>query len=46
MSPLQGIFGTASLDVVEPAIVTVASTTVFVAVEIEKWLRRRAGRNQ
>jgi Ca2+-transporting ATPase len=38
---LQDVFGTAALGPVEFAVVTVASTTVFFAVEMEKWLRRR-----
>jgi Ca2+-transporting ATPase len=38
---LQDVFGTAALGAVEFAVVTIASTTVFVAVEIEKWFHRR-----
>jgi Ca2+-transporting ATPase len=38
---LQDMFGTAALGPAELAVVAVAGTTVFVAVEIEKWLRRR-----
>ena len=41
---LQDVFGTAGLGPVEFAIVTLASTTVFIAVELEKWLRRRTQR--
>jgi Ca2+-transporting ATPase len=37
---LHGVFGTAALGPAEMAVVAIASTTVFVAVEIEKWLRR------
>jgi Ca2+-transporting ATPase len=39
--PLQDVFGTAALGVAEIAVVAVASSTVFVAVELEKLLRRR-----
>jgi len=39
---LQEIFGTAALGPVEFAVVSVASCTVFIAVELEKWCRRRA----
>ena len=38
---LQGVFETAALGPAELAVVAVASCTVFVAVEIEKWLHRR-----
>lgn len=38
---LQSAFGTAALGPIQMAVVAAASTTVFVAVEIEKWLRRR-----
>jgi Ca2+-transporting ATPase len=38
---LQDVFGTAALGPVEMAVVASASTAVFVAVEMEKWLRRR-----
>jgi Ca2+-transporting ATPase len=38
---LQDVFGTAALGAVELAVVAVASTAAFVAVEIEKWIRRR-----
>jgi Ca2+-transporting ATPase len=38
---LHGVFGTAALGPMELAVVAVASCTVFGAVEIEKWLRRR-----
>ena len=41
---LQSLFGTAALGAVELAVVVVASSTVFIAVEIEKWLRRRPRR--
>ena len=38
---LQDVFGTAALGAVEFTVVAVASTAAFVAVEIEKWIRRR-----
>jgi len=38
--PTQEVFGTAALGPAEFAVVTVASTTVFIAVEVEKWFRR------
>jgi P-type Ca2+ transporter type 2C len=38
---LYPVFGTEPLAPVQLAVVMVASTTAFVAVEIEKWLRRR-----
>jgi Ca2+-transporting ATPase len=41
--PLQPIFVTEALGLQELAIVLVASTTAFVAVELEKVLRRRLG---
>jgi Ca2+-transporting ATPase len=41
LPPLQSIFETAALGPAELAIVAVASTTVFLAVEAEKWFRRR-----
>jgi len=38
---LQGLFDTRALGPVQLAVVLVASTAAFVAVEIEKWLGRR-----
>ncbi len=38
---LQDAFGTETLTAVQLAVVLTLSTIVFVAVEIEKWLRRR-----
>jgi P-type Ca2+ transporter type 2C len=38
---LHPVFGTEPLAPVQLAVVMVASTTAFVAVESEKWLRRR-----
>jgi Ca2+-transporting ATPase len=46
LPPLQGIFETQALSIVELGVVLVASTTVFVAVEVEKWLGRRAARRR
>jgi Ca2+-transporting ATPase len=37
---LQGLFDTQALRPVELALVLVASTTAFVAVELEKWVIR------
>ncbi|MDA8100803.1 MAG: cation-translocating P-type ATPase [Nitrospiraceae bacterium] len=42
---LHSVFKTQSLTVTELALVFGLSTIVFIAVEIEKWLRRRAARN-
>ena len=41
---LQHVFDTATLGPAEFGVVALASTTVFVAVEAEKWVRRRACR--
>jgi len=41
---LQDAFETESLNLVQLGIVAVLSTTVFVAVETEKWVRRRKAR--
>ena len=38
---LQGLFDTEPLSPVQLAVVLVASTVAFIAVEIEKWVRRR-----
>jgi Ca2+-transporting ATPase len=43
-SPLQAMFHTEPLRPIELAVVLAASTAAFIAVEIEKWLRRRARR--
>jgi Ca2+-transporting ATPase len=45
LPPLNPLFGTQPLTALELLVCAVASSIVFVAVEIEKWLRRRrAGR--
>ena len=41
--PMQRLLHTEALSAFELAVVLVVSTGVFVAVEIEKWLRRRFG---
>jgi Ca2+-transporting ATPase len=41
VSPLQSAFDTEALTALQLAIVALASTVAFVAVEIEKWWRRR-----
>jgi Ca2+-transporting ATPase len=47
LAPLQGIFETQALSPVELGVLLVASTAVFVAAELEKWLiRRRAARDR
>jgi Ca2+-transporting ATPase len=38
---LQGLFDTEPLAPVQLAVVLAASTVAFIAVEIEKWVRRR-----
>jgi Ca2+-transporting ATPase len=38
---LQGLFDTEPLSPVQLAVVLAASTVAFIAVEIEKWVRRR-----
>ena len=43
---LQGLFGTLPLTMEQLAVCLVASTTVFWAVEIEKWIYRRQERAQ
>ena len=42
--PLQNLLHTEALDVLELGVVLVVSTGVFLAVELEKWIRRRTGR--
>jgi Ca2+-transporting ATPase len=42
LAPLQELFGTEPLDLVQLAVVLLASCTAFIAVEVEKLLRRRA----
>lgn len=42
-APLQALLHTESLSLGDLAIVLVVSTGVFWAVELEKWIRRRAG---
>jgi Ca2+-transporting ATPase len=44
LPPLQPIFETQALSLVELAVVLAASTVVFAAIEVEKWLGRRFGR--
>ena len=44
LPPLQAVFRTQALSVWELAICAAAASVVFVAVEIEKGLRRRSGR--
>jgi P-type Ca2+ transporter type 2C len=39
---LQGLFDTQALSPVQLGAVLAASTVAFIAVEIEKWVRRRA----
>jgi P-type Ca2+ transporter type 2C len=39
---LQALFDTQALEPVQLAVVLAASTVAFIAVEIEKWVRRRA----
>jgi Ca2+-transporting ATPase len=43
-SPLQSLLHTEPLSALELGLVVVVSTGVFVAVELEKWMRRRTGR--
>jgi Ca2+-transporting ATPase len=43
---LHPVFETEALGPLQLTVVLVASTTAFVAVEIEKWLRRRAARRR
>jgi Ca2+-transporting ATPase len=38
---LQALFDTQALEPVQLAVVLAASTVAFIAVEIEKWVRRR-----
>ncbi|MGH8835188.1 MAG: cation transporting ATPase C-terminal domain-containing protein, partial [Actinomycetes bacterium] len=42
LAPLQELFGTEPLDLVQLAVVLLASCTAFIAVEVEKLLLRRA----
>jgi Ca2+-transporting ATPase len=42
--PMQSLLHTEPLSAFEIALVLVVSTGVFVAVEFEKWVRRRTGR--
>jgi len=42
LSPLQRLLHTEALSAFELAVVLIVSTGVFVGVELEKWLRRRA----
>jgi Ca2+-transporting ATPase len=47
VGPLQAVFETQALSPVELGVLLVASTAVFVAAELEKWLiRRRAARDR
>jgi P-type Ca2+ transporter type 2C len=39
---LQVVFDAQPLSPVQPAVVLAAATVAFIAVEIEKWVRRRA----
>ncbi len=46
LPPLRTVFDTEPLGPVQLAVVLAASTTAFVAVETDKWLRRLAGRRR
>ncbi|HEX6675940.1 MAG TPA: cation-translocating P-type ATPase [Actinomycetes bacterium] len=46
LPPLRSVFGTEPLHPVQLAVVLVASTTAFAAVEVDKWLRRLLARRR